>query len=144
MRVQAHALKLDVPDEWDNRTAKQSPEHATLLEAATAGLAEIGDPEAEAPFGSIGPSDVYIRIEDLGAPPPYIGKEGTWRVASLPIRIEASQIRQGLRGGLRAGVIQPLVINGRAIMVSVGFGSVPTRVTLAQANSVLGTLGVGD
>jgi hypothetical protein len=96
----------------------------------------VPDPTAEAPYEAMSGEDVYLRVEDIGQPPPYLGEEGSWQVASLPVRIETAN--EHLLGGPAAGAVRPLVINGRGVVIFVAFDSYPTAAQIA--NEVLATL----
>ncbi len=93
----------------------------------------------------MGPGDVYIRISDIGAPPPYMGREPGWQRLVVPVVIRPSDLHRYVEGqSLPANAVLPLVIHNRAIMLYVGFGSWPTDATLQRANSLLASLSVSS
>ena len=141
--VSGYGLSIQLPAGWNGRIYRPSPADAITLEAATVPLAPTGDGSFEQTEQAMGAGDAYIRLSDIGAPPPYLGKEHTWQRASLPISVDPTSVQRYLEGqSLPANIIRPLVIKNRAITVYVGFGSSPSPAAMKQVNQVLSSLSV--
>jgi hypothetical protein len=139
MRVSFHGVQLDTPPGWEGRASTKAPVPSVSLEAASTQLKQLERPDLDSSLAGLQGENVYVRV-DVGDPPPFLGNEGTWRRASLPVRIDTADLGDGLHGGIPVGAVLPLVVNERAVMVTVGFGSMPTEAMLMRANKVLATL----
>ena len=141
--VSGYGLSIQLPAGWYGRISRPSPMDAITLEAATVPLAPAGDGSFEQTEQAMGAGDAYIRLSDIGAPPPYLGREHTWQKASLPISVDATSAQRYLEGhSLPANIIHPFLINNRAITVYVGFGSAPTPAAIQEVNQLLASLAV--
>jgi hypothetical protein len=141
--VSGYGLSIQLPAGWNGRIYRTSPSDAITLEAATVPLAPTGDGSFEQTEQTMGADDAYIRLSDIGAPPPYLGKEHTWQKVTLPISVDAASVQRYVEGqSLPANIVRPLVIKNRAITVYVGFGSSPSAASMKQVNQVLSSLSV--
>jgi hypothetical protein len=143
MDIQGYGLKMRIPDGWDGRIYQQSPQDAVTLEATSARLAPVAEDSVLQTEQGMGNGDVYIRLSDIGAAPPYVGKDSDWRVVSSPPAIRPTDFQEFVEGhSLPAGTASAMVIKGRAFMVYVGFGSWPSPAAVGQLNQILGQLQV--
>lgn len=145
MNVQGYGLKIALPSGWYGRVSQRSSQDATVLQAASVPLA-AGDETGESTQSSMRGGDVYIKVIDIGAPPPnLLERDPAWSALSGPVTIRRFDLSPNFEAvSLPAYGMRSLVINGRAIMLFVGFGSDPADAQLAQANAVLASLTVAS
>ena len=145
MEIQGHGLSMRIPDSWDGRIYQRSPEDAVTLEATSARLAPIADDSFVRTEEGMGRDDVYIRLSDIGAPPPHAGKGGDWRTVASPPAIQPTDLQDFIEGhSLVAGTASAMVIKGRAFMLYAGFGSWPSAAAVGQLNQILGQLQIEE
>lgn len=141
MDIQGYGLKLRIPDGWDGRIYRQSPQDAITLEATSARLAPVADDSFAQTEQGMSSNDVYLRLSDIGAPPPHVGKDRDWREVSSPPAIQPNDFQDFIEGhSLPAGAASAMVIKGRAFMLYAGFGSWPSPSAVGQLNQILGQL----
>ena len=141
MDIQGYGLTMRIPDDWDGRIYRQSPQDAVTLEATSARLAPIADDSFVQTEKGMGSGDVYIRLSDIGAAPPHVGKDRDWRVVASPPAIQPTDFVDFVEGhSLPAGTASAMVIKGHAFMLYAGFGSWPSPSAIGQLNQILGQL----
>lgn len=141
--IDGFGLTMQLPEGWDGRVYQRSPRDAVTVEAASVTLAPKADDSFQQTEASMGASDAFIWLSDIGSPPSQPGREPTWKKASLPITISASDVHRYVEGhSLPANVARPVLINGRPITLYVGFGSWPNDAMIEQVNKVLASLSV--
>lgn len=141
--ISGFGIRMQLPKSWDGRVYRRSPRDAVTLEAASVPLAPRADDSFQETEKRMGAGDAYIWLSDIGSPPPYIGREPGWQMASLPIKIDASDLHRYVEGhSLPANAVRPFVINDRAITLYVGFGSWPNEAVIQEINSVLASLSI--
>lgn len=141
MDVVGHGFRFRLPQGWDGRVSQRSSRDAVTFEAASVRLAFEADDSFQQTEKAMGETDTYIRLSDIGEPPPHLGRDGDWHVTSPPISIESSDLRDQIEGhSLPAAVARAIVVNNRALMLYVGFGSWPGRSQLAAVNQILAGL----
>jgi hypothetical protein len=139
--IQGYGLSMRIPDSWDGRIYRQSPQDAVTLEATSARLAPIADDSFVQTEQGMGSNDVYIRLSDIGAAPPHVGKDSDWRVVASAPAIQPTDFQDFIEGhSLPAGTASAMVIKGRAFMLYAGFGSWPSPGAVGQLNQILGQL----
>ncbi|HEX4325041.1 MAG TPA: hypothetical protein VHZ77_10475 [Gaiellaceae bacterium] len=143
MDIQNYGLTIPLPNGWDGRIYRQTPLDAITLEATSARLAPIADDSFIQTEQGMGSADIYVRLSDIGPPPPYLGKGNDWQIVSSPPPIQPVDLQDFIEGhSLPAGVASAMVINNRAFMLYVGFGTWPSQAQLNQMNQILSQLQV--
>jgi len=71
--IQDYGLTIPLPNGWDGRIYRQTPLDAITLEATSARLASIADDSFIQTEQGMGSADIYVRLSDIGPPPPYLG-----------------------------------------------------------------------
>ena len=145
MNIQGYGLTMPLPDGWDGRIYRQTPQHAITLEATSARLAPIADDSFIQTEQGMAGADIYVRLSDIGLPPPYLGRGNDWQIVSSPPPIQPVDLQDLIEGHpLPAGVVSAMVINNRAFMLYAGFGSWPSQPQIDQVNHLLSALQIGQ
>jgi hypothetical protein len=143
MDVHGYGLRVTVPEGWHGVASQRSPQDAAVLQAATVPIAD-GDDTGRRTHSSMGAKDIYIKVADIGAPPAHLlERDPAWSSGPALIRdVDLTTTFEGVE--LPVYGMRSVVMNGRAIMFFVGFGSEPSNGQLGRANAVLATLRVGS
>lgn len=141
--ISGYAMTMTLPPGWYGRVYRLSPEYAITVQAATVPLPRPGDDEMLI-ARKMKPGDAYLVINDIGPPPPGLGREPVWDLdPSLPLAVQRADVGGPWEGGFPAGAALNVVVNGRSLMIRVRFGSNSPGEELDQVNSLLSTLSVG-
>jgi hypothetical protein len=89
------------------------------------------------------PGDAYMIVVDIGSPPPLIERDKDWRVnPPLPLVMTRAALDGPYKSGFPSGASLNAVIENRALMIRVRFGSQPSEDQLVEVNEMLASLGV--
>jgi hypothetical protein len=136
--LSANGISLTLPRGWDGRIYRLSPESAVAVEAATASLPPPG---SFVTAKELDRDDAYLVIDDIGAPPPGLGREKAWELnPPLPIVIRPRDLQGPWEGGYPFGAARSVVLANRALMIRVRFGAAPDDRRLAEVNELLASL----
>jgi hypothetical protein len=138
--VDGYGLSVALPEGWNGRVYRLSAADSITLEAANAALPTEGEVLNADQLAS---GSAYIVVNDIGQPPPYLGRERSWqRDPSLPLAVTRTDVAGPYEGGFPAGANMSVVINNRPLMIRVRFDSQPTDADLEAVNDVLASLHV--
>jgi len=126
--VQGYGLSIVLPESWEGRVNRASPDDAIALEASTVPLPPLGEVMTGDRLGS---DDAYILVNDIGT-------LGVFD-ARLRITIDPRDIAGPWQGGFPAGASFAASVNDRDLMIWVRFGSSPNPGDLEAVNEILAT-----
>jgi hypothetical protein len=139
--ISACGISLALPRGWDGRIYRLLPESAVTVEAATVSLPPRG---SFVTAKELDGDDAYLVIDDIGAPPPGLGRENAWELnPPLPIVIRPHDLRGPWEGGYPLGAVRSVVVANRALMIRLRFRAAPDDRRLAEVNELLSSLVVG-
>ncbi len=137
-RISAYGISLTLARGWEGRIYRLSPKSAVTVEAATAALPPPG---SFVPAKELDPDGAYLVIDDIGAPPPGLGREKAWELnPPLPIVIRTGDVQGPWEGGYPLGASRSVVVANRALMIRVRFGAASDDRRLAEVNELLASL----
>jgi len=135
-------MTIALPTGWHGRVYRISPQHAITLQAATVPLPAPGEDQSRI-AARMKPADTYVVIDDIGPPPPGLGREPVWHLdPKLPLTISDADVEGAWKGGFPSGTALAVVINERALMIRIRFGSHPGEGEIDTVNALLATLSV--
>lgn len=120
MATQAPA-RLDPPPGWSIREYKRSPELADVLQAANFALPSEDNDIGQAAMAAMPGGGIFISLIDLGETGPWMHPE-LWQEASLPLSVSTTDLNW-LHGTPPSTAARYTIVNGRAILLIVSFGS---------------------
>ena len=125
--VRGFGLTVALQQGWNGRVYRLSPQHAITLQAATVPLGPPGADEA-AIARVMQAKHAYLVIDDIGPPPAGLGRDPAWVLdPALPLTIHESDVHGPWKGGFASGASLGVVLENRALMIRVRFGSHPRR-----------------
>lgn len=140
--VSGYGMTIALPPGWNGRIHRLSPQHAITLQAATVPLPTPGDDQVRI-AARMKPTDAYLVIDDIGPPPPGLGREPVWQLdPGLPLTVSKAVFEGPWKGGFPSGTALGVVINDRALMIRIFFGSHPGESEIEEINVLLARLSV--
>lgn len=140
--VSGYGMTIALPPGWNGRVYRLSPQHAITLQAATVPLPAPGDDQSRI-AARMKPTDIYVVIDDIGPPPRGLGREPVWQLnPKLPLTVHDADVEGPWKGGFPSGTALAVVIDYRALMIRIFFGSHPGEGEMDTVNALLGTLSV--
>jgi hypothetical protein len=137
--ISGYGISIDLPSGWSGRIFKRDTRTAVALRAANSPV-YLGASVFPGAAGAEMPADgVLIELSDPEIPLP----NSSFPTTTLPIDIRRSDFGR-FKGVTTPGyALRHVALNGRSVMVGVGFGSAdPSDALLAEANRVLTSLHV--
>jgi hypothetical protein len=140
--VSGYGMTIALPPGWSGRVYRLSPQYAITLQAATVPLPTPGDDQVTI-AARMKPTDAYLVIDDIGPPPPGLGREPVWQLdPELPLTVSDDVFEGPWKGGFPSGTALAVVINDRSLMIRIFFGSHPREREIEEINALLATLSV--
>jgi hypothetical protein len=136
-KIASLGLELTLPAGWFGWVGKEPGDSAAVLQAATVPIA-VGDFVGDVTHRQMGPGDCYLKIIDAGLAPEDVEKDTSWSVSDGPLQFrleDLSPIFEGVE--LLAYGCRFAVVNGRPLMIYLGFGPSRSRLDAPTLDGVL-------